>query len=613
MTHSQTSRYVLVAVLAGASVCTASTALGRDSSSPPPKEKLTPAIEAGQFLTHAAHLASDELAGRESGTPGGRAAEDYVAKQFAKAGLQPFGEGGTFFEDVVLPMRPMKPDDTTLAVREGEAWKPLGEPTDVVPFAFSENGTVAAPLVFCGYGLVDGDYEWNDYAGINVKGKVVLVLRHGPNEKDPESPWTMGRRTPPAQRMKLAFTTKAQNAVEAGAAALLMVNDRHHGAAPLPARVPGARQPIPVIAVSRAVADTLVAPSGKTIEELQIEVDEANKPASREIGRNVTVTAKLGETLGRNVLAIRRGSDPKLASECVVLGAHLDHVGMGKFGSSAGRAGRGKIHNGADDNASGTAALLELAGFIGAQPAPKRTIIFAGWCGEEMGLVGSRSYVADPRWPLEKTVACINVDMLGRYRATKESDRGLMIEGTGTGSTFAALAEGAAAAEKIRFSHARDGWRQSDHYPFYAAGVPALFFTTGLHAEYHGPDDDWWLLVDDGAAASARAIARVTLAVANDSARPDFAKLPPRPVLGVRLRADKDEPGAVIAFLAPDMAAANAGLVVNDRIVEFDGTAVASDRQMYSLIGAKAPGDVVTLRFYRGSKMLEAKATLSGR
>ena len=383
----------------------------RNSTEPrtPPGAAPTPRIDPVEWLTHAARLAGEPLRGRESGTLAGDAAEQLVAQEFERIGLSPLvrvndSEGATvtakwrlYQHDVVLPMRPMKPADTQL-FGASSPLEPLGTDADVMPFSFSANGDVAAPVVFCGYGLVDPENDWDDYAGVDVRGKIVVALRHGPRELDPSSPWTMKGRVAPAQRMKLAFRTKAMNAAERGAAALILVNDRHHGDEPLPVRVPGEPVPLPFVAASRAVVDTLLAPSQRTLDALQRGLDDALKPASFAVPcGTVRLVAYLGERRASNVVGLLPGNDPAVRDECVLLGAHVDHVGLGRFGSSQGEKARGKIHNGADDNASGTAALLEIAAYMAAEAKagrpPRRTVLFVGWCGEEMGLVGSREWV----------------------------------------------------------------------------------------------------------------------------------------------------------------------------------------------------------------------------
>jgi hypothetical protein len=598
--------FLIAAVVAVAAVAAEAGSERRE----PPRAEPTAAITADEFLTRAAFLASDDFVGRESGTEGGRMTEEYLAGEMKRMGLEPLGTDGSFFQDVPLPTRNPDPSASTLAiVGEDGAPDTIGEPRDVVPFAFSAAGSAEGQVVFAGFGLTDGENEYDDYVGLDVNGKVVLILRHAPSENDPESPWAMqGRRGARAART-LSFTAKAARAAEAGAAAVLLVNDYNHEEDALPVTVRGRTSKVPVLAVTRSVAERLFESSGTTLKELQAQIDADRKPRSRALDVQVAVHAAIEAQTARNVIAVRRGSDEALRRQAVVFGAHMDHVGMGWFGSPA---GGGKIHNGADDNASGTAALLEAAEWLMTQPAPRRSVVVAFWCGEEKGLVGSRHYAGKPIWPLEDTIACVNMDMVGRYR-DGEQDGGIFLGGAPTGSTFTELVERLADAAGAKLTHTWNAWEQSDHHAFYAQGVPALFFTTGLHPQYHRPEDDWWLLNSEGAALVTGVAARTVLALADAEATPEFKKKPPRPVMGVRLADDPDRTGALMGMVFPNMGAAQAGIQQGDLVVAWNGTEVRSATELGQMIGASKAGDTVTVTVVRGEERLDLEVTLSGR
>jgi len=583
----------------------------------PPRARPTPEIAGDQFLTRAAYLASDELAGRESGTDGGRKTEDYVAAELERMGLEPMGEGGSYFQAVPLPSRNPDPKNSTLTLfGEGEARTALGEPNDVVPFAFSAVGEAEGDVVFAGFGLTDAQNEYDDFVGLDAQDKIVMILRHAPSEGAEDSPWKGGDRRQRARASSMqAFTAKAARAEAAGAAAVLLVNDYNHEKDGLPVTVRSRRaSKIPVLAITRPVAEQLFAKSGTTLKDVQAAIDGDRRPRSQPLGVRVAVKAVVDSSAARNVIAIRRGADGALADEAIVVGAHLDHVGMGWFGSPA---GGGKIHNGADDNASGTAALLEIAEWLVDQPDTKRSVVIAFWCGEEKGLVGSKHYAEKPTWPLDRTVACVNLDMVGRYRTENEGDRGIHLGGAPTGSTFAALVEGLAADAGARLTHTWDAWSQSDHHSFYAKDVPSLFFTTGLHAEYHRPADDWWLLNADGAALVAGIAARTVSGLANADEKPEFKARPPRPVLGVRLADDPKREGALMGSVFPKMGAAKAGLKPGDLVIFWNDEKVTSASDLGAKIGAAAAGDAVVVTYIRESEgattTVTVTVTLSGR
>ena len=590
-------------------LCTGAALAGSERREPPRVEP-TAEITADEFMTRAALLASDEFAGREAGTDGGRMTEEYVAGELERLGYEPLGPEGAFFQDVPLPTRNPDPVASTLAILGPAAARvDLGEAADVVPFAFSASGAAEGQVAFAGFGLTDAENEYDDYVGLEVADKVVLMLRHAPQENAEGSPWALDGKGDARVARALSFTAKAARAAEAGAAAVLIVNDYNHEEDTLPVTVRGRTAKVPVLAISRHVAERLFEGSGTTLKGLQAEIDGDRQPRSRVLETRVEVNAAIEAQSARNVVAVRRGASAELASEAVVFCAHMDHVGMGWFGSPA---GGGQVHNGADDNASGTAALLEAAEWIMAQPAPPRSIVIAFWTGEEKGLIGSQHFAQKPLWPLERTVACVNMDMVGRYRTEKEGDGGILLGGAPTGSTFTALVDELAKDGGARLTHTWDAWQQSDHYSFYEKGVPSLFFTTGLHPDYHRPSDDWWLLNGEGAQLVAGVAVRTVLRLAADPA-PEFAKRPPRPVLGVRLGDDPGRPGALMSMVFPKMGAANAGIQQGDLIVAWNGTAVASAAELGTLIAACEAGDVVPVTIVRGDERLDLEVTLSGR
>ncbi len=594
----------------------ASTALAGAERREPPRETPTPEITAGEFLTRAAYLASDELAGRESGAEGGRLAEEYVAAEFARLGVEPLGDDGTLFQQVALPSRAADAENTWLerVGPDGERAR-KGTAGDVLPFGFSPNAEAEGDVVFAGFGLTDETQGYDDFAGVDVTGRVVLLLRHGPAEDAADSPWAMRRGAPGLRRnaQLLSFTAKAERAAKAGAAAVLVVNDYHHEEDELPVAVRADMAPVPVLGVRRAIAEELCAGVEGGLRGLQQAIDADRRPRSQALpGVRVRVRSASHTSSARNVVGVLRGSDPALADEAVVLGAHLDHVGLGRFGSAGGSAAAGKIHNGADDNASGTAALLEIVEWLRAQPAPPRSIVVAAWCGEEQGLVGSRSYCDAPLWPLAKTVACVNLDMVGRYRDAEAGDEGLMIEGAPTGAGLDALVARVEAASGLRTTRSWEAWEQSDHFAFYAKRVPALFLTTGLHPEYHRPEDDWWLLRGDGAARVAQLAARLVLEIASVAERPAFVERPPQPVLGVQLD-DAPGGGVLLRFVYPDMGAHRAGLRPGDVLTEWDGAALANSGALRARLGTAQVGQTVRIAYVRDGARHEAELTLSGR
>jgi len=588
----------------------AATAFADDAPKPsaPPDVAFTPAITPDEVLARVAYLASDDLAGRESGTDGGNRTEDWVASEFRRFGLEPLSATqGSPFTEVPMAGRAI-PESSWIEVSTGGgAPQRIGAELGAIPFSFSKGGDAEGGVVFAGFGLSSKDQGYDDYAGADVKGKVVLVLRHGPAEKDATSPWHDVRR----RGMEMAFGSKARRAADAGASAILLVNDANHKDEPLPVEAPGPPCAIPVFAVKRATADLLLAPTGKTMAQWQAEIDGDKKPRSAEVPAvSVRVHATVAATTARNVVFALRGTDEKLKDEAVLLCAHMDHVGRGFFGSVSNSVGQ--IHNGADDNASGTAALLEAAEAMAGKPC-RRTVIFAAWCGEEKGLIGSEFFCEHPLWDLSKIACCVNMDMVGRYRDAAPSDAGVFVEGTPSAVGTADAVERLAAARRLKCTTASwDAWEQSDHFSFYAKGVPSLFVHTGLHGDYHRPSDKWWKILAEPEARIASMAVDLVRELADAPTRPSFAKKPPRPVLGVRMDDAEGKSGAKLLQIVPGLAANVAGLQVGDVVTSFAGKSVTSAADLTALIQASKEGDVVEVVFRRDGATKTVKVKVSG-
>lgn len=574
----------------------------------PPNPTFGPEIDADQLVSRIACLSDDEMRGRESGTPGGRLAEAYVASEMERFGLEPLGtEAGSPFQTVPMPGRPVLPEECFVEVRVAGEEPDRSNPFQgSIPFSTSKTGDVTAEVVFAGYGLTAADGSYDDWKGLDARGKVALVLRHGPREDVRDSPWSLRGKNVEA----MSFAAKAKRAAEAGAAALLVVNDHHHTSEQMPTQTQGGELPIPLVAVPRATANRILRPTGKEIVDFERAIEDDLVPRSTAVpGVTVSLRVTLGDATARNVLFVRRGSDPALRDEAVLLGAHLDHVGLGWFGSPA---GPGEIHNGADDNASGTAALLEVAEAIAAGPPTKRSIVFAGWCGEEKGLVGSDHFCRNPAWDLAKVAVCVNLDMLGHYRDDDEG-KGLLVVGAPTGTGLEEAVARLAKEHSLRATATWEAWEQSDHFSFYRRKVPCLFLHTGLHPDYHRPGDDWWKIDGRDEARVAAMTADLLRSLADAAERPEFREKPLRPVLGVALADAADDGGAVVTTVYPGLGAAKAGLLPKDVLTSFAGRAVKDSREVLDALAKLEVGAVVDVVWRRGSEEKSARITISGR
>ncbi|HTF56619.1 MAG TPA: M28 family peptidase [Planctomycetota bacterium] len=448
-------------------------------------------IRALDIQRHQAFLASDELEGREAGSDGGQRAALHIADHLASLGFeggasdggyfQPFG-GGSATGDLADANLLRLYKDTTRRVSEDFK---LG--AQLTPYARSRAGSAEGAVVFAGYGITAPEFGYDDWKGATVKGAIALVLDGEPQEADEQSKFDG---TKPTKYSELEH--KIQMAEKAGAVALLVASREGLAKRPEFAWPPDGKSPpvkVPVALVSAELADRL---AGKPLKNLRAEIDADLKPRSIKGAPAAEISLSARPIPGKgtkNILAVWRGIHSKLKEEFVVLGAHYDHVGRGTPQNSRGKVG--EIHNGADDNASGTSTLLDIAEAV-KETRPKRSILLMWFDAEEKGLVGSNNWCGSPTVPLDHVVAMLNMDMIGRNDTTKIL---LGVEKEGKEPRYPKLAAALAQTEqrfrlKFDWEGADDLIRRSDHWSFMEKGVPAVFFTGGLHADYHTERDD---------------------------------------------------------------------------------------------------------------------------
>ena len=510
-----------------------------------PSEESAAAARASATITspelrqHVEFLAADALEGRGTGSQGERKAAEYLIANFKALGLEPGAADGTFLQGFEVPGQTHLVGTPTARIEVGAWWRELAFGREVQAFPFSASGKVQAPLVFAGYGVVDAARGYDDYAGLDVKGKAVLVLRHQPR---PEQ----------GARENAFFATKAKLAKERGAAALIVVNETLHQRDDRLAPFGGGGEDagLPAFHATRAFAESLFKLAGRDLAAVQKGLEEL-RPGSFELPAKVSLTVEVQRELlrPRNVVARLPGSDPALAGEAIVIGAHYDHLGRGHTGQSLAPNAKEEIHNGADDNASGTAGLLELAQAM-VSAHPKRTVYFVAFSGEEMGLLGSEHFVKNPPLPLKQVVAMVNLDMIGRLQKGK-----LEVGGVGSSPGFTDLVKRHASGDDLQLKLSKSGFGPSDHASFYGAGVPVLFFFTGLHGDYHRPSDDPEKIEADGMQRVARVAFDCALELANGTERPAYVAQQRgsngnRPRLGVSLDQEFEGEGAALAEVA---------------------------------------------------------------
>ncbi|HPF03335.1 MAG TPA: M28 family peptidase [Bacteroidales bacterium] len=471
-------------------------------------------ITARDLESHMSFLASPLLRGRENGESGLEIAQQYIITQARLMGLKP-ASGNSFLQPYVIEKSIMHPEKTMISITgsNGETVtirKPLYQILPTGPADF----TVSGEVIFAGYGLRQDRYGYNDFAGIDAKGKILLVMWGAPTTDDGKKylfegvDWSSFMSVQ-AKLTPLLFT---------GAGAVMIVMDPKSGFTSIDQKYPGLSGQLnssynlkgekprtiqmpnlpKILLADRSVADELLKGSGRTLEQLQKEIDSSLKPASFTIQeKQVTITESLlkKEITLNNIAAVIDGSDPALKDEYVVFMAHADHIG----------AAGDKINAGADDNASGCSALLSIASaFNSLKKKPQRSLLFLWVSGEEIGLYGSQHYVNNPLVPLGKTVATLNMDMIGRLKGVADTTA----ENPMTGSHEVFVITGNQSAELLRIAQEEDEstildfdyslsgrdhtlqlFSRSDHYNFVKNDIPVLFFTTGLHTDYHTPGD----------------------------------------------------------------------------------------------------------------------------
>jgi hypothetical protein len=637
----------------------------------------------------ATYLASDALEGRGVGTSGLDQAADYIADQFKQLGLRTDLFHGTPFQEFEIPlpaeMGPAEHNQLALVAGTRRVELKLGESFN--PLAIGGSGQVNAPLVFAGYGISaknlkrgDQPFSYDDYAGLDARGKVVIILRKEPRPTDTKGPF--GGKQPTEHAF---FGRKVSNAIEHGAAAVIFVNDARElasrseenskqlktaldklaelkdklaAASPTDdnfkklansvdeaaeeaaavskaiasggdvmlsfreAKDTGSGRKIPVFFCQRATIDEMLELSdAKDLATLEKEIDADLAPRSVELkgwraeGQAETIEKKAKV---KNVVAVLDGEGP-LADETIVIGAHYDHLGRGGEGSLA--PWTTEIHNGADDNASGTATLLEVAHRLAtSSQKPRRRIVFIAFTGEERGLYGSAYYCRQPRFPLEKTIAMLNLDMVGRMNDDK-----LAVYGTGTAKEFDPLVERLCKEQDFKLTKHEGGYGPSDHSSFYAKKIPVLHLFTGTHSDYHRPSDDTErlniagmrrvadLLVDIVRATDAIdtrptyvEIRRVeSLAGPTEGDRPSFGSMPayPNPV--------KD--GVLLEAVLEGTPADKAGIKGGDVLVKFGDSKITVLEDFEGALRQYKPGDKVKVTVRRGQDLIEADVTLARR
>jgi hypothetical protein len=569
----------------------------------------TSAITANDIYRHVRYLASDELKGRFTASPEAQKAAEYIAAEFRQYGLKPVGDDGGYlqhFPFIAGVGLGEKNNLTTSIDGQTREWRVK---EDFAPMTFSTQGApLEAGVAFVGYGISAPDIGYDDYAGLDVNGRVVLALRFSPDGDNPHSRF----------ERHASLRAKALQARQRGAKAIAFIADtddfKSNKLSQLDFDYSFSDSDIVAIGVSRQLANELVAATGTSLDELQKKINESQKPSSQLLSG---VTAKIQVNLVKdtrqaaNVLGYLEGSDPTLKGEIIVIGAHYDHLGLGGPSSLAPKA-LGEVHNGADDNASGTAGVLELAQACAAERSQlKRSLLFMAFSGEEEGLLGSNYYVKHPIFPIERTVAMINMDMIGRLKDNK-----LVVQGMGTSPQWPSLVEELNREAKFDLKTTADGTGPSDHASFYLKDIPVLFFFTGVHSDYHKPSDDYDKINTEGEAQVVRFAYGAISKIQALTTRPEFTKTqsteqPSRRgfavSLGVMPDYSEEVEGLKISGTREGSPAEKAGIKAEDIIVRLGTIKVKNIYDYMFALGELKAGEEVEVEIVRDGQRLVMK------
>jgi hypothetical protein len=562
--------------------------------------QINPEITGLELKSHLEFLASEELKGRYPGTPEDSVLLHYISSEFESYGLAFFSGKGIQNFDFISNSKQGPSNSLSIIGNE------IASQKDFMPFSFTTSSEAIANVVFAGYGyeFKNDTISRDDYKDIDVKGKWVLIFRGNPASPDKVNAFTANEKD----------RNKAMLAKDKGAVGVLMVSGNKYDPADalnaMSVNLPEVG--IPCFQVSRGFADKILLSSGETITQLEDRLFQKNLVKSFEISTLVKGEAEviLQKTKTGNVIAYLKGSNPILSGEYIVIGAHHDHLGMGGQGSSSRMPDTIATHYGADDNASGVAALLEIAEKLSNIKTGK-SIIFVTFGAEEKGLIGSNYFVNHSPVPLEKIELMLNLDMVGRL-----SDSSLQIGGVGTSPEFKSILEETEKKSPFRFILSEAGYGPSDHASFYAKDKPVLFFSTGAHQDYHTPNDRVDSINVKGLAEITTYLSDLAIYFSELESGLIFQEAGPKESTSNRYRgkisfgimpdvSGEGNEGLKVLAVTEGKPAALAGMKKGDVITAIDGKPVGNIQDYMFRLGQLKAGDRTMVTIKRNSQKLE--------
>lgn len=561
----------------------------------------SPRIDERDLYNHLKYIASDKLEGRRAGTKGAELAAKYIAEQFKRFGLKTAGDNGSYFQYFDFISDVKMGDSNFVSFKTNVEEIKLSLKRDFVPLSFSGSGKVRGNLVFVGYGITAPEQNYDDYAGIDVEDKIVLVLKGTPDGYKARSPF----------EKYLPLRYKLSNAQSRGAIGVIFVDPFSEKFEKFVFDHSAGRSGIVAIEVKNSVIDSLFKVCGYDFKvyDLVKKIHASMKPSSFEINNlsvEIQADIKYLKSKVANVIGYIEGSNPNLRHEYIIIGAHYDHLGWGGQGSLV--PDTVAIHNGADDNGSGTVGLLELAEYLSHNREKlNRSLVFIAFTAEEQGTIGSGYYVKNPVFSLENTIAMINMDMIGRMKDDK-----LTIYGVGTSPIWDSLVDELNSKFKFNLNLIKDGYGPSDHAQFYSNGIPVLHFFTGIHSDYHKPSDDYDKINYQGQRKILEFISQLVFELDKVKEKPQFVKVetPQRSVRGFRVTLgiipdySEDVQGMKVGDVRPESPAEKAGIKPGDVIIKMGERKIGNIYDYTYALGDYNPGDEVEVVVLRNGERL---------
>ncbi len=563
-----------------------------------------------EIYEHIKYLASDKLEGRYPGSNGGNLAMDYLSKEFQTYGLTPFGDSSYIqFVDMITDLKLGK-GNTLELMKNGESERCEIE-NEWMPLSFSSNGKMSGELVFAGYGITAPDLKYDDYSGIDVAGKIVIIMTNSPTNAATNNTFFQYE----------SIYKKILRARENKAAGIIVISD-YYTEDVLPKLVfslASKSSGIPVIKLRREYVEDIFSDLGKDLKSIQKKINSKSKPESFSLKRwTVSANINIEQVKARtgNVIGFIEGIDAELKKEVIVLGAHYDHLGYGDENSLYQGKDK-KIHYGADDNASGTTGVLEIAQKLYANKETlRRSILLVCFTGEEEGLIGSSYFTNSSIFGKINVVTMINMDMIGRM----ENDK-LIINGTGTSSRWVQELDEINKRYNFTTSYIPDGYGPSDQSPFYSKNIPVLFFFTGLHTDYHKPSDTYEKINTEGQEKVSKFIYEIILNIAVSDKKPEFTKVaestekkketgPVRVYVGTVPDFSSNEEGYKISGVKEGSPAEKGGIMTGDLMIKFGNKEIKNIYDYTAALGEYKPGDEVEVVLKRNGEEMTVKIVL---